>query len=151
MSDTHQSVPPQESSHTSEERDTRARELPATYTIRTSRQTLIPIGFLFICTSFVALGWPLVLGWLFLIPIALAFYVLRVGTTVNKTGLILHRIFGDQKISWSNIKGIRMRKHRSARVILLDGTEATLPAVNVDRLRELAVTSHGHIPDPGER
>ncbi len=142
MSESHQSVPPQESSHI---------KLPSSYTIRTSRQVLIPIGFSFICVSFVALGWPQAFGWLFLLPIALAFYVLRVGTTVNKTGLITHRILGNQQIAWSNVKGIRMPKHGWARAELQDGTSVTLPAVNVDRLRELAVTSHGHIPDPGAR
>ncbi|CAM3754601.1 PH domain-containing protein [Smaragdicoccus niigatensis] len=142
MSESHQSVPPEESSHT---------KLPNSYTIRTNRQVLIPLGFMFILTSFVALGWPLALGWLYLIPIGLTFWVLRAGTTVNKSGLVVHRIFGDQKISWSNLKGIRMPKHGWARAVLLDETEVALLTVNVDRLRELAVTSHGHIPDPGER
>ena len=103
---------------------------------------------LLICVSFPALSWPAVLGWLFLLPIAVVVWVLRTQTTVSAEGLALQTVFGHRILRWSDIKGVRIPKRGWVRADLVNGGEVALPAVGFDRLQELAAASGGHIPDP---
>ena len=143
MSSPHQSVPPHESSHTSNG-DPNA----PVRVIRISRLGLLGVGILLFCVSFPALSWPAVLGWLFVVPVVVAVWILRTQTTVTKAGLDTRTLLGSDHLDWSRIRGVRFPKRGWARAELADGDEAVLPAVGFDRLRELAAASGGRIPDP---
>jgi hypothetical protein len=93
-------------------------------------------------------GAPAALGWLLLLPALALAWVLRTQTTVGPDQLRLRRLLGSRTLDWAQIKGVRFPKYRFARAVLRDGSEVLLPAVDFDRLRELARYSGGRIPDP---
>ncbi|WP_206071439.1 PH domain-containing protein [Antrihabitans stalactiti] len=149
MSSPHKSVPPDQSSHTEKgERTDGASRQPIRHVIRIQRLALLAAFMLLVCVSFPALSWPAVLGWLFLLPIAVVVWVLRTQTTVSAEGLALQTVFGFRTLQWSDIKGVRIPKRGWVRADLVRGGEVALPAVGFDRLQELAAASGGHIPDP---
>ena len=133
------SVPPGSSSHTPES---------DRHVIRITRLALLGVVFLLFGASFPAAGWPAVFGWLLLVPVALAVYVLRNRTTVTNEGLVLRSTFGSRTVAWADIKGVRFPKRGWARADLTDDTEVPMPAVGFDRIRELSEASGGRIPDP---
>ncbi|NEW34349.1 PH domain-containing protein [Nocardia cyriacigeorgica] len=100
------------------------------------------------CVFFPFVGWPAALWWLFALPIAVSVWILRTQTTVSGAGLDLRTVFGSRHIDWAQVRGIRIPKRGYVRVHLDDDSEAKLPAVSYDRLRELVDASGGRIPDP---
>ncbi|WP_405166066.1 PH domain-containing protein [Nocardia sp. NBC_01499] len=147
MSSPHQSVPPAKSSHTAPEGSDTGGGSAATV-IRIPRLAFLGVFILFMCVFFMFVGWPIGLWWLLLIPVAVTVWVLRTQTTVSETGLDLRTVFGSRHLDWSQLKGVRIPKRGYVRADLIDGTEAKLPAVSYDRVRDLAVASQGRIPDP---
>ncbi|WP_027498571.1 MULTISPECIES: PH domain-containing protein [unclassified Rhodococcus (in: high G+C Gram-positive bacteria)] len=139
MSSSQQSEPPDTSSHT---------PVPAPQVIRISRLSLVGVGMLFIGVAFPAASWPAAFGWLVLIPIIAAVWVLRVRTVVSFDGLAIRRLFGSEFVAWENVRGIHFPNRRWARVVLTDKSEKSLPLVRFDRLPVLAAASGGRITDP---
>ncbi|WP_235916156.1 PH domain-containing protein [Antrihabitans cavernicola] len=133
------SVPPTPSSHTPK---------AARYVIRITRLAMLGVFLLLFGVSFPAISWPAAFGWLYLIPIATAVWVLRTQTTITGTGLELRSVFGKRAVDWTDVKGVRFPKRGWARADLTNGTEVPMPAVSFDRLPELAAASQGRIPDP---
>ncbi|MFE3443708.1 PH domain-containing protein [Nocardia sp. NPDC059180] len=151
MSSPHQSVPPAKSSHTSDTTtDTggQASEGTPARVIRITRLNFIGVVVLVLCVFFPFVGWPAVFWWLFALPIAVSVWILRTQTTVSGAGLDLRTVFGSRHIDWAQVRGIRIPKRGYVRVHLDDDSEAKLPAVTYDRLRELVNASGGRIPDP---
>ena len=144
MPSPHQSVPPDQSSHNSGS----AQDAPKPRVIRISRLGFLGVGILTFCVSFPALSWPAVLGWLFVIPVVVAVWLIRTQTTVTADGLDTRTLFGSGHVDWTRVAGVRFPKRGWARADLSDGDEAVLPAVSFDRLRELAAASGGRITDP---
>ncbi len=142
MSSPQQSVPPARSSHTAESGNDTGR------VIRVPRLGHLGVFILLICVLFPFFGWPAVLWILFLIPIAAAWWVERTRTTVSTSGLDLRTVFGSRHIDWSQIQGLRIPKRGFVRAHLNDDSEAALPAVSYDRLKDLVAASDGRIPDP---
>ncbi|WP_280235520.1 PH domain-containing protein [Nocardia cyriacigeorgica] len=103
---------------------------------------------LVLCVFFPFVGWPAAFWWLFALPIAVSVWILRTQTTVSGAGLDLRTVFGARHIDWARVRGIRIPKRGYIRVHLDDDSEAKLPAVTYDRLRELVDASGGRIPDP---
>lgn len=132
-------MPPQPSFHTPNSPE---------QVIQISRLALLACVFLLFCVSFPALGWPAVFGWMLLIPVVVAVWVLRVRTTVLPDGLRLRRMFSAQSLTWDQIKGVRFPKWGWARADLTDGREVSLPVVTFGRLPQLAAASGGRITDP---
>ena len=118
------------------------------HVIRVTRLALVAVLIVLICSTFPALGWPAALGWLVLLPIVAAAWVIRSQTTVTPDGLETQSLFTSHTFAWAEIKGVRFPKRGWARADLGDGREMPLPAVTFDRIRELAAASGGHIPDP---
>ncbi|MDJ0391982.1 PH domain-containing protein [Rhodococcus sp. G-MC3] len=139
MSPSQQSEPPDISSHTPD---------PSPQVIRLPRLALVGVVLLFFGVCFPALSWPAAFGWLFIVPIAVAFWVLRVRTTVSSEGLAMRRVLGSDQLTWDEVKGIHFPDRRWARVVLNDKTEKSLPLVRFDRLPVLAAASGGRITDP---
>ncbi|WP_245819989.1 PH domain-containing protein [Rhodococcoides yunnanense] len=98
--------------------------------------------------SFPAASWPAALGWLFVVPIVVAVWVIRVRTVVNSDGLAVRRFVGSDFVPWDRVRGIHFPDRRWARVVLTDKTEKSLPLVRFDRLPQLAAASGGRITDP---
>ncbi|MEV6324083.1 PH domain-containing protein [Nocardia sp. NPDC051787] len=147
MSSPHQSVPPSESSHTSAG-TTDTGSAANAHVIRIPRLAFLGVFILLMCVFFPFVGWPAGLWWLLLIPVVVLAWVLRTQTTVSDAGLDLRTLFGSRHLDWARVKGVRIPKRGYVRADLTDGTEAKLPAVSYDRLRDLATASNGRIPDP---
>lgn len=139
VSSSQQSEPPDSSSHTPD---------PSPQVIRLPKLALVGVVLLLFGVSFPAASWPAAFGWLFLVPIAVAIWVLRVRTTVSEQGLTVRRIVGSEFIEWDRVRGIHFPDRRWARVVLTDKTEKSLPLVRFDRLPQLAAASGGRITDP---
>ncbi|MFI6429096.1 PH domain-containing protein [Rhodococcus oryzae] len=139
MSSSSQPVPPISSSHTAE---------PIEQSIHISKLGLLAVGLLAICLSPVVLTKPVPLLLLLLIPVAVAWWMLRVRTTVTAEGLRLRRMFSTENIEWSQIKGFRFPKRGWARADLADGREVSLPVVTFGRLPQIAAASGGRVTDP---
>ncbi|MGW1852708.1 PH domain-containing protein [Nocardia elegans] len=145
MSSPQQSVPPAQSSHTTEGGTDTGR------VIRIPRLAHLGVFILLFCAAFPFFGWPAVLWILFLIPAAVAWWVERSRTTVSTSGLDLRTIFGSRHLDWSQIQGLRIPKRGWVRAHLSDDSEVALPAVSYDRLKDLVAASDGRIPDPFAR
>ncbi|WP_217266269.1 MULTISPECIES: PH domain-containing protein [Nocardiaceae] len=139
MSSPQQSEPPDTSSHTPD---------PSPQVIRLPRLALIGVALLLFGVFFPAASWPAALGWLFVVPIVVAVWVIRVRTVVSIDGLSVRRFLGSEFIGWDDVRGIHFPNRRWARVVLKDKSEKSLPLVRFDRLPQLAAASGGRITDP---
>lgn len=119
--------------------------------IRNSPLALCAVVLLLLCILFPALGWPSLLGWMLLIPVGLAYWILRVRTTVSEEGLRARKMWGSQFVAWRDIKGLRFPKYGPARAVLASGGEVKLPAVALEDTPVLASFSGGRLPDPYDR
>jgi hypothetical protein len=92
--------------------------------------------------------------WLvYLLPIAVIVWVVRVRTTVDGDAVTVRRIVGGKRVPWEGISSLRLGRTATparARVsaVLSDGAELPLPAVHVRDLPVLAAASGGRLPDP---
>ena len=114
-------------------------------------QVLGALAVAFCATPF-AFGAPLF--WLvYLIPIGIVWWTLRVRTVADPEALTVRRLLGGRRVPWSEISSLRLvrgSRHTSSRVsaVLTDGAELPLPAVTVRDLPQLAAVSGGRLPDP---
>ncbi|TQF67171.1 PH domain-containing protein [Rhodococcus spelaei] len=132
-------MPPRPSSHTAD---------PAEQSIHISKLGLLAVGLLAFGFTFVIFASSWVTSLLWLIPIAVAYWMLRVRTIVDADGLRLRRAFSSRTLSWSEIKGFRFPKRGWAFAELTDGSEVRLPVVTFGRLPQLAAASGGRVTDP---
>lgn len=95
----------------------------------------------------VAFGAPLL--WLvYLAPIGVVVWTLRVRTTVDAEAVTIRRIVGGRRVPWSQISSLRLSDRSRVSAVLSDGAELPLPAVGVRDLPQLAAASGGRLPDP---
>ena len=139
VSPSQQSEPPDTSSHTPD---------PSPQVIRLPRLALVGVALLLFGVCFPAISWPAAFGWLFVIPIAVAVWVVRVRTVVGPDGLSIRRPVTSEFVPWDRVRGIAFPDRRWARVVLTDKSEKSLPLVRFDRLPLLAAASGGRITDP---
>jgi hypothetical protein len=105
-----------------------------------------------VCVTPVATAGPYL--WLvYLLPIGVVVWTLRVRTVADAEAVVVRRVVGARRLSWSDITSMRLGKARnpaSARIsaVLEDGSEVALPAVHVRDLPRLAAVSGGRLPDP---
>ncbi|TQM14873.1 PH domain-containing protein [Pseudonocardia kunmingensis] len=105
-----------------------------------------------VCVTPVATAGPYL--WLvYLLPIGVVVWTLRVRTVADPDAVVVRRVVGGRRVSWSDITSMHLGKARnpaSARIsaVLADGSEVTLPAVHVRDLPRLAAVSGGRLPDP---
>ncbi|MGB3370553.1 MAG: PH domain-containing protein [Rhodococcus sp. (in: high G+C Gram-positive bacteria)] len=139
MSPSQQSEPPDISSHTPD---------PSPQVIRLPRLALVGVALLVFGVAFPAISWPTAFGWLFVLPIAVAVWVIRVRTVIGRDGLAMRRVFGSDSVRWDEVRGIHFPDRRWARVVLDDKSEKSLPLVRFELLPLLAAASGGRITDP---
>jgi hypothetical protein len=91
-------------------------------------------------------GWRWV-GWvLFLIPLGVAWRLLRVRTEVDGAGIRAVGFRSANRLDWSRIAGIRLGKRGAVFAETEDGTPVRLSAVTFSQLPRLAAASGGRIP-----
>jgi Bacterial PH domain len=116
-----------------------------------SLQVLVALAIAFCATPF-AFAAPL-LFLVYLLPLALIYWTLRVRTEADAEALTVRRLLGGRRVPWTEISSLRLvrgSRHTSSRVsaVLTDGAELPLPAVTVRDLPQLAAVSGGRLPDP---
>ena len=100
-----------------------------------------------VCATPVAWAGPYL--WLiYLVPIGIILWTLRVRTTVNPSAVTVRRLVGRRSVPWTQISSLRLRDRARVSAVLSDGAELPLPAVHVRDLPQLAAASGGRLPDP---
>jgi hypothetical protein len=126
----------------------------ATVTFRLPLTALIGVFGLIVGMTPVAFGAP-GLQVLYLVPLALAAWLVRTRTVVGPETLVAYRMGGSSQISWPNLAGLRIDDRSRVWAVLRDGNEIRLPMVRARDLPMLAAISEGRLPDPltalGER
>jgi hypothetical protein len=106
--------------------------------------TILGAVLLAVCATPVAFGAPWF--WLvYLLPVAVVVWVLRVRTTVDEEALTVRRLVGSRRVPWSEIRSLHLRDKGGVRAVLTDGGELPLPSVRVRDLPQLAAASGGHL------
>ncbi|WP_245976374.1 PH domain-containing protein [Amycolatopsis palatopharyngis] len=108
---------------------------------------MLAVAFLTICVTPAAFALP-GLQALYLVPIALAVWVIRTRTTATTEGLTVRTVFGERELPWSELRGLAMKKGAKVKAVTVDGTEVALPAVRARHLPVLSLVSGGTVPDP---
>jgi hypothetical protein len=85
---------------------------------------------------------------LYLIPIAMVFWVLRLRTTVDADTIAARGTLRTQRVDWADVTALRLRTRSRISAVLNSGAELPLPAVHVRDLPVLAMMSGGRLPDP---
>ncbi len=117
----------------------------ATATFRLPLTALLGVFGLVVCMTPVAFGAP-GLQLLYLLPLILAFWLVRTRTVVGPETLTAYRIWGTRRISWSDLAGLRVDGRSRIRAVLRTGDEVGLPALRARHLPVLAVISGGRLP-----
>jgi len=90
--------------------------------------TILGAVLLAVCATPVAFGAPWF--WLvYLLPVAVVVWVLRVRTTVDEEALTVRRLVGSRRVPWSEIRSLHLRDKGGVRAVLADGAELPLPSV----------------------
>jgi hypothetical protein len=119
----------------------------ATVTFRVPLTALLGVFGLIVCMTPVAFGAP-GLQLLYLLPLILAFWVVRTRTVVGSETLTTYRIWGTRRIAWSDLVGLRVDDRSRIWAVLHRGDEVRLPAVRARHLPVLAAISGGRLPAP---
>lgn len=118
----------------------------ASAVFRPARLTILAAIALAVCATPVAFGAPWL--WLvYLIPLGIVVWVLRVRTTADADAVTVRRLLGHRRVPWSDISSLRLRERRVA-AVLSDGAEVPLPAVAARDLSRLSAVSGGRLADP---
>ena len=119
---------------------------PKKLVFRMPTVALLGVLFLALCESWVAFSAP-VLAVLYLIPIGIAWWVLRLRTTVDAEKIVVRSAFGKRTLPWSAVSSLRVRDRKWVAAVLADGTEVVLPTVRTRHMSALALVT-GRIDDP---
>jgi hypothetical protein len=115
--------------------------------LRMSRTALLPVAFVAFCMLPLATvsGWSLLL---LLIPAAIAAWVVRVGVDIGDDGLTVRSTFGQRRVPWNQLAGIRVAPRGELWLVTTAGTEVRLPVMRARDLPRLAALSAGRIEVP---
>lgn len=94
--------------------------------------------------AFAASGLQLI----YLVPVGLAWWLLRTRTEVDADGIRVRRMFSSRRLAWADVAGLRLRESAWVRAVRRDGDQVALPAVRVSDLPVLALVSGGRLADP---
>ena len=121
--------------------------LPGRLVFRIPGSALVAVLFLAMCSSWVAVASP----WftlVYLVPLALAVWVVRTRTVVDGEKLVIRRVLTRTELPWSAISALRVADRKWVRAVRTDGGEVVLPTVRTRHLPALALISGGRLPDP---
>ncbi|MBV9920738.1 MAG: PH domain-containing protein [Pseudonocardia sp.] len=111
---------------------------------RISPLAILAAALLAICATPVAFGAPYF--WLvYLLPVGVVVWILRVHTVVDSDGLTVRRLVGSRRVPWSEIRSLHLHDKGGVRAVLTDGAELPLRCVRVRDLPQLAAASGGHL------
>lgn len=119
----------------------------ATVTFRLPLTALLGVFGLIVCMTPVAFGAP-GLQVLYLIPLILAFWVVRTRTVVGPETLVTYRMASSQRLTWSELAGLRVDDQSRVWAVRHSGEEVGLPAVRARHIPMLAAISGGRLPAP---
>lgn len=108
---------------------------------------LIAVGFLALCATPLATTVP-GLAVLYVIPVALAAWVIRSRTVVDANRLVPRRLLGATTLAWTEIASLKLPKRGWVTAVRADGGEVPLPGVRLRHLPMLAALSGGRLDDP---
>src|SRR3954454_3438066 len=94
--------------------------------LRMSRSALLPVVILLVCVvpAAVAAPWATVL---FLIPLTVAAWVLRVGVDVGNEGIAVRSLLAQRQVGWTELPGIRVADRGDLWLVTTPGPELRLP------------------------
>ena len=118
---------------------------PTPVTFRLPLTALLGIFGLIVCMTPVAFGAP-GLQVLYLIPLMLGVWLVRSRTVVGPDAVVVHRVWGSQRMAWSDLAGLRVDSQSKIWAVLHAGDEVGLPAVRARHLPVLAAASGGRLP-----
>ena len=116
-----------------------------TVTFRLPLTALLGIFGLIVCMTPVAFGAP-GLQVLYVVPLILGLWVVRTRTVVGPETVVAHRVWGSQRMAWSDLAGLRVDSQSRIWAVLHAGDEVGLPAVRARHLPILAAISGGRLP-----
>jgi hypothetical protein len=119
----------------------------ATVTFRLPLTALLGVFGLIVCMTPVAFGAP-GLQVLYLVPLIVAYWVVRTRTVVGPETLMTYRMWGSQRLAWSDLAGLRVDDQSRVWAVLHGGNEVSLPAVRARHIPMLAAISGGRLPAP---
>ena len=108
---------------------------------------LLPVVLFALCLLPVALisPWALLV---FLAPLLVAVWVLRVGVTVADDGIGVQSLVGGRSVPWTDLAGLRVGAGQRLWLVTTRGTEIRLPVLRARDLPRLAALSGGRIDVP---
>jgi hypothetical protein len=118
-----------------------------TMTFRLPLTALLGVFGLMVCMTPVAFGAP-GLQVLYLLPLALGFWLVRTRTVVGPEAVVAYRVWGSQRMTWAELAGLRVDDQSRIWAVLHGGDEVGLPAVRARHLPLLAALSGGRLPAP---
>jgi hypothetical protein len=123
------------------------QQIPSRLVFRIPGVAILAALLLVVCVTPIAFAAPGLVA-LYLIPLAIVVWVMRVRTTADATGLAVRQVVGGRKLPWDSLKGLRLTKRAGVRAVLADDTEVDLPCVRLRHLPALALVSGGRLDDP---
>jgi len=108
---------------------------------------LVAVVLLAVCATPLAFAVPLL--WLiYLVPVGLAWLVLRLRTDADAGGIRVRQVFTSRRLPWDEVAGLRLRERGWVRAVLRDGDQVILPNVRTGDVPALALVSGGRLADP---
>ncbi|MEY8038789.1 PH domain-containing protein [Saccharopolyspora cebuensis] len=124
------------------------RPLPSSLAFRINPVSLLAVLAIAACATPLATTagpWALLV---YLIPLAIAVWILRTRTTVGPDEVRTRTVFGGKRFTWDEVVSLRLDEKRWLKAVLRSGDEVVLPAIRVRDLPRLAVMSGGRLTDP---
>ena len=114
---------------------------------RMPRSALVPVVVLALCIlPTAAVTWWTLL--LLLVPVAVAFWVLRRGADVGEEGITARAALGSRTVHWTELAGIRIGERGDLWLVTTAATEVRLPVMRARDLPALAAASGGRLEVP---
>jgi hypothetical protein len=86
----------------------------------------------------------------YLVPIFVIAWVLRVRTVADREKIVARTLFGRHVVPWSDVRAFRVSERSWVRAVVEDGKELPLPTVRTRHLPALSLISGGRLDDPTE-
>jgi hypothetical protein len=121
--------------------------VPPRLVFRLPRVSLLAV--LFVAVSASPVAWSAPWLWLlYLVPLAIAWWLVRTRTVVDSRRLAVRTALGRRDVPWSELTALRVADPATVRAVLPDQTEVRLPSVRARHLPLLSAMSGGRLPDP---
>ncbi|NIH84961.1 hypothetical protein FHX45_001854 [Amycolatopsis granulosa] len=109
---------------------------------------LLAVVFLAVCMIPAAFADVPGLWVMYVVPIALAVFIVRTRTVASSRGLSVRTVFSHRELPWSSLKGLAISDKAKVRAVLADGSEVPLPSVRTRHLPVISLVSEGRMKDP---